>query len=192
MKFYTYLWQDPKDNSPLYVGKGCGNRAFTHLKSKSELGQILRTRKEEGYVVEPTLSYWATEKEALSIETLWILCFGRRDLGTGTLLNVSKGGQGSPSVWTEERKRKHSERMKAMHADPAVKARHRRAVSSAMNQPEMKQILSERRSALNANPQFKQTSRLRAVAVFQTPEVQQRRTEGVRRYYERKGQSYER
>lgn len=31
MKFYTYMLVDPRNNKPFYVGKGTGNRAYSHL-----------------------------------------------------------------------------------------------------------------------------------------------------------------
>jgi hypothetical protein len=30
--YYTYIYFDPRDNLPFYVGKGHGKRAFHHLK----------------------------------------------------------------------------------------------------------------------------------------------------------------
>ncbi len=33
---YVYVYTDPRNNSPFYVGKGQGNRAFAHLIDKSE------------------------------------------------------------------------------------------------------------------------------------------------------------
>lgn len=35
MKYYTYMLIDPRNNKPFYVGKGMGNRAYTHLEFKS-------------------------------------------------------------------------------------------------------------------------------------------------------------
>ena len=32
-KYYLYCLIDPINNLPFYVGKGCGNRAFSHLKN---------------------------------------------------------------------------------------------------------------------------------------------------------------
>ena len=29
--FYVYLYTDPRNEKPFYVGKGKGNRAFSHL-----------------------------------------------------------------------------------------------------------------------------------------------------------------
>ncbi len=32
LKYYVYLYIDPRDSKTFYIGKGTGNRAFTHLK----------------------------------------------------------------------------------------------------------------------------------------------------------------
>lgn len=37
LKSYVYLYIDPRTNTPFYVGKGVGNRAFSHLNDKSDL-----------------------------------------------------------------------------------------------------------------------------------------------------------
>ena len=29
--YYVYMYSDPKTKKPFYVGKGTGNRAFSHL-----------------------------------------------------------------------------------------------------------------------------------------------------------------
>lgn len=95
-KFYTYLYKDPIDNKPIYVGKGKGNRAYYHIYAKTQLGNTLRKRKTEGYVVEPVINYEADETTALEMEKFWINFYGRLDLGTGTLFNLTDGGEKAP------------------------------------------------------------------------------------------------
>jgi hypothetical protein len=45
--FYVYLYIDPRDESIFYVGKGQGNRAFSHLKDKNESAKVQRIREIE-------------------------------------------------------------------------------------------------------------------------------------------------
>jgi uncharacterized protein len=50
MKYYIYLYTDPRNDEIFYVGKGNGNRAFAHLKDTSEKEKVKRIKKiiEEG------------------------------------------------------------------------------------------------------------------------------------------------
>lgn len=97
-QFYTYLYLDPKDGTPIYVGKGSCRRAWGHFTSKNRLGRIIRKRILEGYVVEPIISNAPSEFGALATEIFWISVYGREDLGTGTLLNRTSGGEGCSGI----------------------------------------------------------------------------------------------
>lgn len=90
MEFYSYLWLR-KDDSPYYVGKGSGRRAF----------------KKQGHSVNPPKDLTKivifpqdTEADAFESEMALIWLFGRKDLGTGCLRNLTAGGEGgsNPSI----------------------------------------------------------------------------------------------
>lgn len=40
MRSYVYLYLDPRDGLPFYVGKGIGNRAFSHLYDETETEKV--------------------------------------------------------------------------------------------------------------------------------------------------------
>ena len=42
IKYYVYLYIDPRNDQIFYVGKGRGNRAFSHLRAKSKSEKNLR------------------------------------------------------------------------------------------------------------------------------------------------------
>jgi hypothetical protein len=44
LKHYVYLYIDPRNNEIFYVGKGYGNRAFSHLKDDSESEKVKRIK----------------------------------------------------------------------------------------------------------------------------------------------------
>jgi len=101
---YSYLRED---YSPYYIGKGKESRAFT--KGHKEV----RPPKDKSRV--KIVKADLTEEEAFALEKLYILMFGRKDLGTGILRNKTDGGDGASGyiVSPEERKRR-SERMKGV------------------------------------------------------------------------------
>ena len=95
--FYTYLWLR-EDGTPYYVGKGKENRAFTSL------GHRVKCPPKERIVIYPAES----EVEAFESEVALIWYYGRKNLGTGCLRNLTDGGEGQSGrvVPEEERKRR--------------------------------------------------------------------------------------
>ena len=85
---------------PYYAGKGHGTRAFTgrghNLHAPSDSARIL---------VFPM----ASEADAFESEIALIDLFGRKDLGTGCLRNMTDGGEGrAGAIASEETRRKQS------------------------------------------------------------------------------------
>lgn len=95
--FYTYIYYDPsRNNEPIYVGKGKDNRAWSHLKSKKKHPFIQRLGSMERAGIYPVIGLYAVDNEELSllVEEELIAKIGRKDLGLGTLLNLTDGGEG--------------------------------------------------------------------------------------------------
>ena len=92
--FYTYLWLR-EDGTPYYVGKGSGRRATRKRRGSPTKDRI---------IVQDFLS----EAEAFEAEKILIAYYGRKDIGTGILINLNDGGEGGMSgyVMTIEHKEK--------------------------------------------------------------------------------------
>lgn len=102
--YYTYAYLR-EDGTPYYVGKGKGDRAYR------KVGKPCATPKDKSKII--YLKTNLTEEQSFNHERYMIFILGRKDLGTGILLNKSDGGEGaSGCIPSEETKRKRSAKMK--------------------------------------------------------------------------------
>lgn len=89
------------DGTPYYVGKGIGYRAF-------HLNHNVRVPKDKSCIL---IFERNSEQEALNTEQELISNWGRKDIGTGCLRNVTSGGEVGPvgAVRTAEQRLKISQ-----------------------------------------------------------------------------------
>lgn len=102
--FYTYLWLREKwshdgkfaPGTPYYAGKGQKQRAF---KAHNVGHRCLYPPSDREYIL---VQEFPDEQSALEGEKFLICMYGRRDLGTGCLSNLTDGGDGviNPSLKT--------------------------------------------------------------------------------------------
>jgi hypothetical protein len=87
MDFYVYLWFRADGLTPYYVGKGRGRRAF----SRWSRG-VTKPPADKNMI---QVIHCGTEADAFKCEQLLIEKYGRKDLGTGCLHNLTDGGEGA-------------------------------------------------------------------------------------------------
>ena len=100
MHYYTYAYLR-EDRTPYYIGKGKEDRIYSKQKN-------IKPPKDKSRII--FLKKNLTEEEAFKHEIYMIDVFGRKDLGTGILHNMTNGGEGgSGRVLSEETRRKLSD-----------------------------------------------------------------------------------
>ena len=94
MNYYTYAYLR-EDRTPYYIGKGTGNRIYSKHRR-------LKPPKDKSRII--FLKQNLTEEEAFKHEIYMIAVFGRKDLGTGILRNLTDGGEGTSNCGTPEQR----------------------------------------------------------------------------------------
>jgi len=186
-RFYVYVIRDPRlgnRNCPRYVGKGQRGRAFEHTRRTSHnivLARMIAKCRRLG--LEPPLkivAWFKTEQEAFLHEIKLIARYGRlsRRAGTGTLYNLTNGGDGvSGFTLTNQQRSKHrkairrfrsseqgklaaqahAKRLRALFADPKFKKRYiesradpafRKRMAAAIKRREADKEWRKRRAAM--------------------------------------------
>ena len=101
MKYYVYKYVR-EDGTPYYIGKGCNNRI-------NEAHDVGMPPKERRVIIKDAL----TEAKAFEMEINLIKEYGRKDLGTGILRNLTDGGEGGSGVIQSlETRQKRSQSLK--------------------------------------------------------------------------------
>jgi len=113
--FYIYIYYDPITHIPFYVGKGKNNRAWDHLhyshpRENKHMFNKINKIKQQGLL--PKIILYRknlTEIEVFEQEKFLIKFFGRADKNTGSLVNMTDGGDGVTGfIITEEWRKKQS------------------------------------------------------------------------------------
>jgi hypothetical protein len=132
LKFYTYTLHCPK-TGPFYVGMGTRNRIRFH-EVHSGLGRIshkysfIRKITKSGNEVLYQIKFFSSRSDASDEEARLIAYYGRRDNGSGPLLNLTNGRDGSDGY-------RHTEaslaKISAVHLGKKKSDIHRARISAA-------------------------------------------------------------
>ena len=133
--FYTYAYLR-EDKTPYYIGKGSQNRIYSTNKR-------VKPPKDKSRII--FLKQNLTEEEAFKHEIYMIAVFGRKDLGTGILRNLTDGGEGISNP-SEETKKKQSEGIKKQLASltPEQRSERTRKALSEITKEQWREIALKR------------------------------------------------
>jgi hypothetical protein len=122
--YYLYQLINPKTNQPFYIGVGKQNRNASctreqqHIKeavawsegrkinkpNRLKFNTILKILKEDQVKIK-TGPFFQNEQDAFTFEIDMIKKYGRRDLGTGVLTNLTDGGEGAVNMSKQTRQK---------------------------------------------------------------------------------------
>lgn len=83
LKSYVYVCIDPRNGEPFYIGRGKGNRVFTHLSERFETDKVARIKEIQGSRSIPQidiLRYGLSDAEAQLVEASAIDLIGKNRL----------------------------------------------------------------------------------------------------------------
>jgi hypothetical protein len=161
--FYVYVYRDPrptKNNQPVYVGKGTGDRDLSHWSRGSHnkpFQDFIAHLKVRGLVA-PCERVLETESEAEAFakEIELIKLYGRRNTKTGTLFNLTDGGEGaSGAIKTEEHKQVDKYNSIKNWADPEYRAKVVAAQKVVQSTPEARALKSKNSTEDWAKPEVR-------------------------------------
>lgn len=105
--YYVYAHYKPEDATPFYIGKGSGRRLWDKQNRSEWWINIVN---KYGFVAKKLIEN-LTHEDALKEEAKLIREYGRMDLGTGCLINLTDGMDGNAKL-SEQTKQKMSESAK--------------------------------------------------------------------------------
>ena len=137
LKYYVYLYSHPETNEIFYIGKGKGNRVFSHLEEQKESEKVQYINDLRNQKLEPKIEILVhgleNEKTALRVESSII------DLiGIGKLTNINNGYESSTfGRMTLEQINSQYDKQKTDIIEPSILIRINKAFRYSMSEREL-------------------------------------------------------
>ena len=175
--YYVYAYvravtsKNGEAGTPYYIGKGKGGRAFE--------GHRVRVPKDRSRIV--IIEEDLNEAEAFELEISEIAKYGRLDLATGILRNLTNGGEGtSGRILSDNSRRKLSDSLKKYFDNPDNRAKQ----SASQNKPEYRARKSATAKKRFEDPEYRARVTAFLVKLNKTPESRVKNSDGLKKRYE--------
>ena len=175
--FYVYLHLTEDTNEVFYVGKGKGSRAYK-LSGRNKFWHNVVNK--HGFVVK-IIEENLTEEQSILLEQKLINEYGRRNLGTGKLVNLTDGGEGvSGKIYTDEERELMSSRVKAYYELPESREKRKQIAKKVNSRVEVKEKLRLKAIQQNSSEEFRKVKAENTKNSWNNPETRQRRIEKIK------------
>lgn len=175
--FYVYLHLTEDTNEVFYVGKGKGPRAYKLSGRNKFWHNVVNKHGFTVKIVEENL----TEEQSILLEKKLINEYGRRNLGTGKLVNLTDGGDGiSGKIYTDAERYTVSIRMKSYYSVPANRENRKLIAKEVGNRVDVKEKLRLKAIEQNSSEEFRKIKAENTKNSWNNPETRQRRIEKIK------------
>lgn len=170
--FYVYVYRDPrptKNNQPVYVGKGTGDRDLSHWSRGSHnkpFQDFIAHLKARGFVsICERVFETENETEAFTKEIELIALYGRRNLKQGSLFNLTDGGEGGSGAVRSDAEKEF------LRVDSLDK----------WQRPEYREKVVAAQKAVQSTPEARAHKSVASAEAWANPETREKRQRGIRR-----------
>jgi hypothetical protein len=170
--FYVYVYRDPrptKNNQPVYVGKGTGDRDLSHWSRGSHnkpFQDFIAHLKARGFVSTCERVFETeNETEAFAKEIELITLYGRRNLKQGSLFNLTDGGEGASGTIRTAKHRAVDSKFSTAH----------------WQQPEYRAKIVAAQRIVQSTPEARAHKSVASAEAWANPETRRKRQQGIKR-----------